>query len=91
MTRREAYADLYGLDSDTLIPGADETKQKWTDSDKIAVLVVVREDQRTGHWADNINVLCPICDCSTLNYAQRNLIVLKVYCCTCKQGVTVGN
>ena len=68
MTEKEAFADFYGLDPNTLTTIPRGHRRAWTNSEAIAVLVEIESDQRTGQWAANINVACPICHHPTLRY-----------------------
>lgn len=64
---------------------------RWTDGQKLQVLVAVDSDHKAIGKSGRDNLGCPICGKATLAYRRTGFAAMTSWCSTCETGIKQGS
>lgn len=62
----------------------------WSNSEKIAVVVAIDEDQKTNEMTGASGLKCPVCEADSLKYNRETPLSLIAWCSYCETGLQQG-
>ena len=62
----------------------------WSNSEKIAVVVAIDDDQKTNDMTGATWLKCPVCESESLKYNRETPLSLIAWCSYCETGLQQG-
>ena len=63
---------------------------EWNDSQKIAVLCAIDDDQKTNDMNGRDDLTCPVCNEQSITYRRKSGFAMTAWCVTCNTGIKQG-